>query len=115
MTRAQLIRTRQKLVDNLPITGEVLRGSLFERITRHTSGCQKCASGGGHALWVLTVGYERGNTRQFSLRPEQVPEARRLLRNYQKLKESIEAICELNQQLLRLDRAASKRRKKTRD
>jgi len=58
------------------------------------------------------VGYERGNTRQFSLRPEQVPEARRLLRNYQKLKESIEAICELNQQLLRLDRAASKRRKK---
>jgi hypothetical protein len=67
----------------------------------------------GHPAWVLTVGYPAGRTRQFSLREEQVPAVRRWLRNYQKLKEGIEAICELNHQLLRPDRA--KTRRKSRD
>src|ERR1700731_2089836 len=31
MTRDQIIETRQALVAQLPVTGEVLRGSLFER------------------------------------------------------------------------------------
>jgi hypothetical protein len=29
----------------LPITGELLRGSLLERTIRHTKGCPKCARG----------------------------------------------------------------------
>jgi cytochrome bd ubiquinol oxidase subunit II len=42
---------RQKLLDRLPVTGEVLRGSLLERTLRnHASGCAKCASGEGPAL-----------------------------------------------------------------
>jgi hypothetical protein len=51
----------------------------------------------------------RRRTRQFSLRREQVDEVRRWLGNYRKLKEAIEAICELNHALLRPDDAAPKR------
>jgi len=107
---------RQKLLDRLPVTGEILRGSLLQRTIRnHASGCAKCASGEGHPLSVLTVSYPGGRTRQFSLRRERVAEVRRWLRNYQKLKEAIEVICELNHELLHPERAPSKRRSKPRD
>jgi hypothetical protein len=49
------------------------------------------------------------------LRPERVAQVRRWLDNYQKLKEAIEAICELNHDLLRPERAASGTRRKQRD
>jgi hypothetical protein len=49
------------------------------------------------------------------VRRERVEEVRRWLANYQKLKDAIEAICELNHDLLRPDRAASKPRKKQHD
>src|SRR6201993_2088224 len=115
MTRDQIIATRQALVTQLPVTGEILRGSLFERTVRHTSGCTICAAGGGHPLWVLTITYAGGRTRQFSLRREQVAEVRRWLGNYQKLKAAIEAICELNHALLRPDAAAPRRARQERD
>jgi hypothetical protein len=67
------------MVAGLPMTGELLRGSLIERTVRHTRGCTICAGGGGHPLWVLTVGYAGGRTRQLSLRREQVEEVRRWL------------------------------------
>jgi cyclopropane fatty-acyl-phospholipid synthase-like methyltransferase len=115
MTRAQLIRTRDKLLSRLTVTSEILRGSLIHRITHHSSGCAKCARGEGHPLWVLTVSYPGGRTRQFSLHQEQVPEVRRWLDNYQNLKQELEAICELNHELLRADKDASKSRSKSRD
>jgi hypothetical protein len=115
MKREETIRVRQKLLDKLSISGEMLRGSLFERIIRHSRGCPKCAAGGGHPLWVLSVGYQGQRSRQFSLRPDQVPEVRRWLHNYQKLKTAIEAICELNLDLLRVDPSPPKSRRKTRD
>ena len=95
---------RAKLLDRLPITPDILRGSLLMRTIRnHASGCAKCASGEGHPLAVLTVSYPGGRTRQFSLRPQRVGAVRRWLANYQKLKAALEAICELNHQLLRDD------------
>src|SRR5258708_12433853 len=116
MRREQIIMRRQKLRDRLPVAGEMLRGSLLERTIRnHASGCAKCASGEGHPLAVLTVTYPGGRTRQFSLRRERVLEVRRWLRNYQDLKEAIEAICELNHELLRPDKTASKARRKSPD
>jgi hypothetical protein len=39
MIREKTLRARQKLVGKLPITGELLRGSLLERTIRHTKGC----------------------------------------------------------------------------
>jgi hypothetical protein len=98
---ADILDTRRQLVDQLPVTGEIVRGSLLERTVRHRSGCTVCAAAGGHPLWVLTVSYPGARTRQFSLRRERVDEVRRWLGNYHKLKEAIEAICEINHDLLR--------------
>jgi hypothetical protein len=112
MIRQQTMRARDKLVSKLPVTGELLRGTLLERTVRHRTGCQKCARGEGHQVFVLTVTYPGGRTRQISVRRERVEEVRRWLANYQELKESIESICELNHDLLRPERAAPKSRKK---
>ncbi|HEY1755658.1 MAG TPA: DUF6788 family protein [Bryobacteraceae bacterium] len=108
MTREQAIRKRDKLAARLSSASEVLRGSLLQRTVRHSSGCQKCARGEGHPLWVLNVGYPGGKTRQVSLRPGQVPEVRKAIEHYREFKQGLEAISELNQFLLRLDREESK-------
>ncbi len=88
MIRERTLRARQKLVSKLPVTGEILRGS---------------------------VSYAGGRTRQISVRRERVPEVRRWLDNYQKLKETIETICEINHDLLRPEKTAAKRERKSRD
>ena len=115
MIRNRALRTREKLVGRLPVTGELLRGSLLERTIRHTKGCPKCARGEGHHVFVVTVTYPGGRTRQISVRRERVAEVRRWLSNYQELKEAIEAICELNHDLLRPDGAAPRGGRKKRD
>ena len=113
MRRERLAAKREKLVTDLPVTGEILRGSLLERTVRnHARGCAKCASGEGHPMSVLTVSYPGGRTRQISLRDEIAPQARRWLANYQRLKASIETICELNHELLRPDETAARSRRK---
>jgi hypothetical protein len=108
MTREQAIRKRDKLAAQLSSASGVLRGSLLQRTLHHSSGCSKCARGDGHPLWVLTVGYPGGKTRQVSLRPEQVPRVRKAIEDYRDFKQALEAISELNQFLLRLDREESK-------
>ena len=112
MIRERTVRKRERLLGKLPVTGELLRGSLLDRTIRHTKDCPKCARGEGHRVFVLTVTYPGGRTRQFSIRRDRVAEVRRALANYQKLKEAIEAICELNHDLLRPDAAAKSRSKK---
>jgi hypothetical protein len=112
MIRDRAVQAREKLVAKLPVTGELLRGSLLERTVRHKSGCPKCARGEGHQVSVLTVSYGGGRVRQFSVRRERVAEVRRWLDNYQKLKEAIEAICELNHDLLRPDTVVPRRKKR---
>jgi hypothetical protein len=113
MRQERTVLRRQKLLGDLPVTGEILRGSLLKRTIRnHAKSCAKCASGEGHSLSVLTVTYRGGRTRQFSLSREQVPEVRRWLSNYQKLKEALEVICELNHDLLRPEAASKRRRAK---
>lgn len=47
-----------------------------------------------------------------SLRPEQVPQVREAVERYHGCKETLEAISELNQFLLRLDGEASKDRER---
>ena len=108
MTRNQIVRKRDRLAAQLAGLEQVLRGSLLQRTVHHSSGCLKCARGEGHPLAVLNVNYPGGRTRQLSLRPEQVPQVRNALQKYRTVKETIEAISELNQQLLRMDRDESK-------
>jgi hypothetical protein len=105
---------RSKLLDRLPVTGDILRGSLLTRTIRnHAKSCAKCASGEGHPLSVLTVSYPGGRTRQFSLRPKRVAEVRRWLANYHQLRAALEAICELNHELLRPDEASPRRARRS--
>src|SRR6195256_5443794 len=78
MIRDQSLRAREKLVGKLPVTGELLRGSLLERTVRHTKDCPKCARGEGHRVFVLTVTYAGGRTRQLSVRRERVAKVRRV-------------------------------------
>jgi hypothetical protein len=104
MTRQQTSQRRDKVAAKLGDLRNVLRGSLLQRTVRHSSGCPKCARGEGHPLWVLNINYPGGKTRQLSLRPEQVPQVRQALARYRQAKETLEAISELNQQLLRMER-----------
>lgn len=112
MNRSLTLRAHQKLVDDLPVTGELLRGSLLERVVRHTQGCASCARGEGHTVSVLTVSYPGGRTRQLSVRRERAAEVRRWLDNYRRLKEAIEAICELNHEFLKPERRRKPGRKR---
>src|SRR5713101_2245077 len=114
MKRETVLHTRDQLLARLPVTGEILRGSLLERVVRHTRGCATCARGEGHPMSVLTVSYPGGRTRQISLSTEQAAEVQRWLGNYHQLKAVIEAICELNHDLLRPTDAAARPRRKGR-
>jgi uncharacterized protein DUF6788 len=114
MKQRRLIERRARLVERLPISGEIVRGTLLERVVRHREGCAKCARGEGHPVSVLTVSYAGGKTRQFSLHADQVDEVRRWLGNYQKLKEALEAICELNHELLVAERDSGRAKDKDR-
>ena len=104
MTREQALRKRDRLAAQISCPADVLRGSLLQRAIRHTTGCAKCARGEGHPLWVLNVGYPGGKTRQVSLRPEQVPHVRKALQHYRRCRETLEALSETNQLLLKLER-----------
>lgn len=110
MTREGAIRKRDRLAATLSRGADALRGSLLERTTFHSGGCPKCARGEGHPQWVLSVNYPGAKNRQLSLPPDQVPQVRKALERYRKAKETLEAISELNQYLLRLDRDESKER-----
>ena len=106
MNQTAIPEARAKLAAAIPSTTEILRGSLLHRHIRHRSGCAVCAKGPGHPVWVLTVSYPGGRTRQISLSAQQIPMVRQWLGNYQKLKATLERICELNQQLLRPEKKA---------
>lgn len=106
MKHTRIPDARAKLAASLPSTTEILRGSLLHRRIRHRSGCTVCAKGPGHPVWVLTVSYPGGRTKQISLSTEQKPLVQQWLRNYRKLKDTLERICELNLQLLRPEKNA---------
>ena len=111
MKQEQATRKRDRLFTRLPEAREILRGSLLQRTIRHRTGCPKCARGEGHPVAVLAVGYPGGVIRQISLLPERVAHVRRCLANYRRLKAALEKICEVNQQLLRSEKAEAKARR----
>ena len=106
MKHTRIPNARAKLAASLPSPTDLLRGSLLHRTIRHRTGCAVCAKGQGHPVWVWTVTYPGGRTKQFSLSAEQKPLVQPWLRNYRKLKDTLERICELNLQLLRPEKKA---------
>jgi len=115
MKHDRVAQARDRVLKGLPDLREIVRGSLFKRTIRHRQGCPKCEAGEGHPMWILTIGYRGGRTRQLSLRAEQVPQVRAWRANYHKTKAALEKICELNQQLLRPESPRPGARKAARD
>jgi len=111
MKHEAIVGRRNRLLGKLPDLTDILRGCLLERTIRHRQGCPKCNRGEGHPVWVLAIGYPKGRIRHISLRREQVPQVRRQLENYRRLKAALEQICELNQQPLRPDQGPPSRRR----
>ena len=97
----KVARQRDALARAIGQPGEIVRGSLLNRTIRHKKGCQTCARGDGHPVWVLSINYPGGRNKQISIRPEQKEQVERWLANYHKVKDQLEAICELNHTLLR--------------
>lgn len=106
MTQTPKAAAPNKLIGSLPPLHDILRGSLLQRRTFHPSSvpCSTCACGEGHLQWVLNVNYPGGKTRQITLHAAQVAGVRRRLRNLDRVRQGLERICEINQQLLRAER-----------
>src|SRR5213076_2826181 len=103
MKRPEILKAPQQLAHQLPDPAEIVRGSLLDRRIFHRRGCLKCRRGEGHRVWVLTVGYPGGRTRQFTVPAQHKGQVQRWVRNYRRLRAKLEAICELNHELLRAD------------
>lgn len=96
---------RRTVVRQLPDLQQILRGSLLERyLTCGKPGC-KCARGERHGpVWYLSVTLRAGKTVGMQVPAAKVPAIRRLLDNHRKVKASLEAVSEINWELLRRER-----------
>jgi hypothetical protein len=101
MKPSAALKARQKIQRELPELANILRGSLLKRTIRHRRPCRTCRRGKGHTVWVLTVSYGGGKTRQFSIQAKRRKFVQELLANYRRVKAGLEAICEINLKLLR--------------
>ena len=108
------LRQRRKgLVKLLPPAGEVLRGSLVERYVTCGNPSCKCARGERHGpMWYLTVTLGPGRTTGGIISADQIEQVRRRIENFQRLKEDLERISEINRELLRREQNALRARKR---
>jgi hypothetical protein len=100
---AVLLRRRQTLVGKLAgLEPLILRGSLIERYKRcGHPGC-KCQQGQGHGpKYYLSVS-QAGRRPEMDYVPEEYSQhVSDCLRNFQKVRQLLEKICNLNRELLR--------------
>src|SRR5215510_5797864 len=101
-TTAVLRKRRQALLRQLPSLKAVLRGSLIERYKRCGKPRCKCADGPGHGpKYYLSVSYP-GLRPQMDYVPQELyAQTAEFLTNYHRAREILEAICEINRELLR--------------
>ena len=99
---AALKKQRRALRRQLPPLIAILRGSLIERYKRcGKSGC-KCAKGRGHGpKYYLSVSFPRARPQMDYVPQEFHPQTKKFLANYQRAREILEEICEINRELLR--------------
>jgi len=98
---AKLLARRKTAAERVPSLAEVLRGTLRERYVRcGKPGCH-CEKGRGHGPFVyLSVALGVGRTAQITIAAEDQATARRLVTNYARVQKAIEAVSEINRQLL---------------
>ena len=101
---------RRALVELLPQLEQTLRGSLVERHLGCGNPDCRCARGQRHGpVWYLSVTLEPGRTTGGVVTPEQPDQVRRWIDNYQKVKQHLEKISQINRELLRRERQKQKR------
>jgi hypothetical protein len=102
LTTAALRKRRDALLRQLPPLQAILRGSLIERYKRcGKPGC-KCADGPGHGpKYYLSVSYPGLRPQMDYVPQESYAQAAEFLANYHQVREILEAICEINRELLR--------------
>jgi len=99
---ATLRKRRRALLRQLPPLQAVLRGSLIERYKRcGKPGC-KCADGPGHGpKYYLSVSYPGLRPQMDYVPQESHDQIAEFLANYQRAREILEAVSEINRELLR--------------
>ena len=97
-----LRKRRQQLLRQLPPLDRLLRGSLIERYKPcGKAGC-KCARGPGHGpKYYLSVSHPGQRPKMDYVPQELYAQAAEFLANYHRAREILEAICEINRELLR--------------
>ena len=103
LTSSALKRRRTQLLRKLPALDHVLRGSLIERYKRCGKPNCKCANGPGHGpKYYLSVSRPGTRSPQMDyVRQADVAEVTGHLATYTLVREVLEEICEINQELLR--------------
>jgi hypothetical protein len=99
---AALRKRRQALLGKLPPRAGILRGSLIERYKPcGKPGC-KCAQGRGHGpKYYLSVSFPKLRPQMDYVPQSRLAQTKKLLANYQRAREVLEQICEINRELLR--------------
>jgi hypothetical protein len=100
---AQLIASREKLVQQIPDPSTILPGSLLARMVRcNKPGCLFCEKGKGHGpIVILTVSLGDGKVRQVQVPGEMMKEIADSLRAFAQTQELLKQIAAINLELLR--------------
>ena len=115
LSELALRQRRQGLANQLPPVAETLRGSLVERYVTCGNPACKCAKGERHGpIWYLTVTLGPGKTTGGIIANDKVEQVRGWVQNYQKVKDHLEKISEINRELLRREREKQRQRKQGR-
>jgi hypothetical protein len=99
---AALRERREKLLKQVPPLRNILRGSLIERYKRcGNPGCH-CAQGRGHGpKYYLSVSFPRKRPQMDYVPQELYEQASASLSDFQRVREILEEICEINREILR--------------
>jgi len=115
LSELALRQRRQGLAKQFPPLTEILRGSLLKRYVTCGNPACKCAKGERHGpVWYLTVTLGPGKTTGGVISDEKVEQVHGWVHNYQKVKDHLEKISEINRELLRREQAKQRQRKHTR-
>jgi hypothetical protein len=100
---AQLIASREKLVQQIPDLSTILPGSLLTRMVRcNKPGCRFCEKGNGHGpIVIVSVSLGAGKVRQIQVPDEMNKEVEESLRAFAQTQELLKQIAAINLELLR--------------
>ena len=102
---AQLIASREKLVQQMPDPSSILPGSLLSRMVRcNKAGCRFCEKGKGKGhgpIWILSVSLGNRQVRQIPIPGEMKKEVEDSLRAFAQMQKLLKQVAAVNLELLK--------------